>query len=187
MPRKTQPLKASKAKKQPTRTPVADPTPRAPPTTLPTTIKLKITLKSASKVQGPLKDSPSAETPTRNLVADAAPALPTLLPTLVNPVLVNPVKAVKAPKPLPPMKRIECIVSIKYCIDLKRFGGTSIPLSLSRTRESIEVNSVYLTPIMWNTKLKRKEEKKSQTTKLAQPIYLLIRLARRLVRRLPYQ
>jgi len=56
-----------------------------------------------------------------------------------------------------------------------------------RTRESIEVNSVYLTPIMWNTKLKRKEEKKSQTTKLAQPIYPLIRLARRLARRLPYQ
>ena len=130
MPRKTQPLKASKAKKQPTRTPVADPAPRTPPTTLPTTIKLKITPKSTSKVQGPLKDSPSAETPTRNLVADAAPALPTLPPTLVNPVLVNQVKAVKAPKPPPPMKRIECIVSIKYCIDLERFGGTSIPLSL---------------------------------------------------------
>jgi len=33
---------------------------------------------------------------------------------------------------------------------------------MSRTRESIEVNSVYLTPIMWNTKLRKEEGKEEQ-------------------------
>jgi len=31
-----------------------------------------------------------------------------------------------------------------------------------RTRELIEVNSVYLTLIMWNTKLRKKEGKEEQ-------------------------
>ena len=43
----------------------------------------------------------------------------------------------------------------------KRVASRKVQENLLRTRESIEVNSVYLTPIMWNTKLKRKEEKKS--------------------------
>jgi len=41
-----------------------------------------------------------------------------------------------------------------------------------RTRELIEVNSVYLTPIIWNTKLKKEEEKSKLQSKLS--LYTLL-------------
>ena len=90
MPRKTQPSKASKSKKQAAKTPVADRTSDAPP---PTTIKLKITLKPTPKVpQEPPEDGPSgpsAETPVRNLVVDGSAYSPSSPP--------KPVKALRPP------------------------------------------------------------------------------------------